>query len=165
MSQRPRIKIEPQPFDNTLELLAWAGFILMWILVLTQYSSLPDKIPTHFNASGRADGYGSKPSFFIAPAIGTLMFLLLTILNRYPYLFNYPVNITEENAHRQYSNATRLMRYLKFSLTLTFLLITWGTVQTASGKSNGLGAWLLPLTMSLNLIPTLYFAIKSYRLK
>lgn len=165
MNQRPRIKIELKPFDKIIEILAGVTFLLIWILTIKNYISLPDTIPIHFNASGHADGYGSKSTFFILPAIGTLLFILLTFLNKYPHIFNYPVNITEENAYQQYSNATRLVRYIKFSVEFTFLLIVWGIVQTVHGKSSGLGVWQLPLTLAMNLIPTIYFAVKSYRLK
>ncbi|MBS1751829.1 MAG: DUF1648 domain-containing protein [Bacteroidetes bacterium] len=165
MNQRPRIKIKPQPFDTIIELLAWVTFLLLWLLTILYYNSLPDKIPTHFNASGYADGYGSKSTFFILPVIGTLIFALLTILNKYPHIFNYSVNITEENAYRQYSNGTRLVRYIKFSVECTFLLIVWSIVQSARGKSDGLGVWQLPIILSMNLLPTIYFAVKSYRLK
>lgn len=165
MNQRPRIKIELKPFDKLFEVLAWIAFLLIWILTILNYFSLPDTIPIHFNASGHADGYGNKSTFFILPVIGTLIFILLSVLNKYPHIFNYPVNITEENAYRQYSNATRLVRYIKFSVEFTFLVIVWGIIQTAHGKSGGLGVWQLPLTLALNLIPTIYFAVKSYRLK
>ena len=41
------------------------------------YPSLPDTIPTHFNASGEADAWGSKDSIFMLPIIMGVVSLLV----------------------------------------------------------------------------------------
>ncbi len=46
------------------------------------YPSLPDTIPIHFNAKGEADGWGSKESIFLAPAIlGLVSIFVYTLLS------------------------------------------------------------------------------------
>ena len=54
------------------------------------------------------------------PIISTLLFIGLTTLNKYPYMFNYPSQITKENSVHQYTNATRMMRVLKLVIVLLF---------------------------------------------
>ena len=99
------------------------------------------------------------------PIISTFLFIGLTVLNKFPHAFNYPTNISEKNAYRHYTNATRLIRYLKLIIVFIFGLIAFKTIQTAEGKADGLGLWFLPLTMVLIFIPITYFTIKSFNEK
>jgi len=134
-------------------------------LAILNFSDLPETIPTHYNGAGEADGFGEKTNIFVLPVIGTILFIGMTILNNYPHIFNYPSTITNENAYNQYSNATRMIRILKLVIVLVFGLILFNTLQNANGNTDGLGNWFLPLTIGLFTIPTLYFLIKSMKIK
>ncbi|MEG1464866.1 MAG: DUF1648 domain-containing protein, partial [Mucinivorans sp.] len=57
---RPRIKLKPTTIDKILEITGWGILFVMWVLVVVNYSKLPDIIPIHFNAEVAVDGYGSK---------------------------------------------------------------------------------------------------------
>ncbi len=160
-TERPKITLIPSTADKLVELLGWLILLTLWGWTFTHYSALPDTIPTHFNAAGEADGFGSKASLIALPIIATLLFIGLTVLNRYPHIFNYPAAITQDNALRLYTLATRMLRYLKLVLVLVFGGIEFMTIQNATGKAAGLGAWFLPLTLVLIFIPLIYFVIKS----
>lgn len=163
--ERPKLKIQPSPMDQVLELLGWGVLLALWVWTGTSYSSLPDTIPTHFNAAGVADGFGRKVSIVGLPVIATLLYVGLTVLNRFPHIFNFPTSITQDNALRQYTNATRMIRYLKLILVLVFAWISFQTIQQANGTDEGLGLWFLPLTLVLVFMPLLYFVIKSFQTK
>ncbi|MGV8138604.1 MAG: DUF1648 domain-containing protein [Mangrovibacterium sp.] len=160
---RPKIKIELTATDKAVELIGWLMLLAVWVLTITSYSNLPETIPTHFNEEGKADGFGSKINILILPFVATILFVGMTIANKFPYIFNYPTKITEENAFRQYTHATRMIRYLKLILVVLFGLIAFKTIESAHGQSFAPGAWLLPLTMGLIFIPLTYFVIKSSR--
>lgn len=147
--------------DRLVELLGWLILLVLWGWTFTHYSSLPDTIPTHFNAAGEADGFGSKASIIGLPLIATLLFIGLTVLNRYPHSFNYPNPVTQDNALQLYTLATRMLRYLKLVLVLVFGGIEFMTIQHATGKAAGLGGWFLTLTAGLIFIPLIYFVVKS----
>jgi uncharacterized membrane protein len=159
--ERPKLKIQLSPTDKVFELLGWGVLLALWIWTGTSYSSLPDSIPTHFNAAGEADGFGRKASIVGLPVIATLLYIGLTFLNRVPHIFNFPTPVTQDNALRQYTNATRMIRYLKLILVLVFAGISFQTIQQANGTGEGLGLWFLPLTLVLVFMPLLYFVIKS----
>ena len=159
--ERPKITLIPTTSDKRVEVLGWLILLALWGLTISHYSSLPDTIPTHFNGAGEADGFGSKASIIGLPVIETLLFFGLTVLNRYPHIFNYPTAITEDNALRLYTLATRMLRYLKLVLVLVFGGIEFMTIQNATGKAAGLGVWFLPLTLVLVFLPLIYFVIKS----
>jgi uncharacterized membrane protein len=155
--QRPKLKIEPTTGDLVIEAAGWLMVALLWTITFWDYSGLPDQIPVHFGASGKADSFGSKTNLLGLPILGTVMYIGLTLLGRVPHTFNYPGEITPENALRQYTNAIRMIRVLKFILVLVFTMIVLGTLRTALGKSDGLGAWFLPLTILLFVIPFVFY--------
>lgn len=164
MEARPKIKIQLTGIDKTIEIAGWLLLLITCILAVYQFYTLPQIIPVHYNLSGTPDRYGNKSSLFILPAIAIILFIGMTWLNKYPHVFNYPVNITPDNAEMQYRFATRLLRYMKMILALIFLLILIGGGLAATGKVKGLGWWFLPLVLGLTIIPAVYALVRSFRL-
>jgi uncharacterized membrane protein len=163
--ERPKLKIQLSPMDQVFELLGWGVLLALWVWTGTSYSNLPDTIPTHFNAAGEADGFGRKASIVGLPVIASLLYIGLTLLNRVPHSFNFPTPVTQDNALPQYTNATRMIRFLKLILVLVFAGISYQTIQQANGTGEGLGLWFLPLTLVLIFVPLIYFVSKSYQAK
>jgi uncharacterized membrane protein len=157
--KRPRITIIPTTADKALEILAWAVLAGLWLYVILRYPSLPDIIPTHINGKGEIDGHGSKQTLWIIPGIATVLFVGITILNRYPHIFNYPTEITEENAPRIYRLATRMMRFMKLSTTLIFCIIVYDMTRRIDGSA----PWILPLIMLISGVPLIWFLYKTFR--
>jgi len=98
MEERPKIKLELTTADNTFEIIGWLLIISVWGLTITNYANLPETIPTHYNGAGQADGFGGKATILTLPLIATVLFVGLTILNKFPHIFNYPTNITQDNS-------------------------------------------------------------------
>jgi uncharacterized membrane protein len=163
METRPKINVTPT--DRMLEMAGWGILGGLWVLSIWSFFILPDTIPIHFNATGQANGYGEKGTIFFLPVVATIIFIGITVSSKYPHLFNFPVEITPENSERQFNNAIRMGRFMKLSLSLIFMLIILGTIQVAQGKSDGLGAWVLPLSLALTLIPMVYFIVKSFKMR
>ena len=163
MKKRPQADIPLTSIDMVAEIAGWVLLVVVWILTMTSYGSLPDTIPTHFNAAGEADGYGHKRTLIGIPIIVSVLYVGMTILNRYPHIFNYPSAITEENYLRQYTQATRLIRYLKLTIVLIFGMIIYFILRNVHGESEGLGVWFLPVTLGLIMLPIIYYLVKSIR--
>jgi uncharacterized membrane protein len=163
MNKRPRLKLQLNQTDKILEIVGWISVFGIWALTLTNYSILPEIIPIHFDGAGKADGYGNKTHIFVLPIISTLLFIGLTTLNKHPHIFNYPSQITKENAVHQYTNATRMMRVLKLVIVLLFGLIIFKTIENVNGNADGLGTWFLPFTIGLFISLTIYFLIISMK--
>ena len=161
MERRPRIKIEMTLTDRVIELIGWLALLTIWALTISSYSNLPDTIPTHYNGAGQIDGFGKKVNILILPLIATAFFVGLTILNKFPHIFNYPTKINKDNALRQYTNITKMNRYLKLVFVIIFGLLAYKTIQ----NTDGLGSWFLPLTIGLFFIPLTYFVVKAFRTK
>lgn len=160
------IESTPLPvFDRVLEWFSLFLLIGLWGLVLFAYLKMPDSIPIHFNASGQADRYGSKGTIFILPVIGSFIFALFTVLGKQPNKLNYITTLTPGNTSKQYLYAGKMLRCLKFSILLLFVLLVFMTYLAAMGKTNGLGSFFLPLSLSIIFIPLCYYLYKSIRAK
>jgi uncharacterized membrane protein len=165
MEKRPKIRLELTNSDKALELTGWFALLVIWVLIIVSYKNLPDIIPTHYNGAGKADGFGEKTNILILPIIATILFVGLTLLNRVPHIFNYPTHITKENAMRQYTLATRLLRNLKLYFVAIFGYIVFRTIQNAKGQAEGLGAWFLPVSLVIVSILLIYPIVKLLREK
>ena len=162
---RPKIKIQSTKTDWVLEAIGIIGIILSLLAVMLSYNDLPDTIPRHYNFTGRPDGYGEKSILFILLALAILTYLIMTFSLRFPHLFNYPFEITEENAERQYKNSALLVRALKIIVTVIFGYLTYATIQNGLGKMHGLGTWFTPVTLLVMLGTVGYFIYKGFRLR
>ncbi len=163
MDERPKLKLELTKTDRALEIFGWVSIFAIWALPVASYTTLPETIPIHYNIAGQADNFGEKSNLFILPVVATILFIALTILNKFPHLFNYPAGITQHNALKQYAIATRFIRYLKFIIVMIFGSIVLLTIRNANGKPNGPVAWFLPLILGLIFLPLAYFVIKLFK--
>lgn len=121
---RPLIPIELKTFDKILEVIALIVFISIWVTVIYFYNKLPQIIPVHFDLSGNVDRMGDKSSIFTLPFVASFIYLLLTVISKYPQSFNYLQEITLDNAKSQYTFATRLLRVIKvIVLSVLFIII------------------------------------------
>ena len=164
MKNQPKIKLIPSLNDKLIDYTSLAIIIFLFVFTFISYKGLPEKIPTHVGFSGQPDKYGSKATLWLLPIIETFMFLGLYSLNKVPHLFNYMVEITEENAERQYKISTRMMRWINLCTVLLFAVIQVEIVLSANGKntSGGLAALFFCL---LTFIIIFIFARKSKRQK
>lgn len=160
MNERSKIKIELSIIDKVFELLGLLALIAIWVLLLMNYSNLPDTIPTHFNGFGEIDAFGTKRNILVLPILATVFYIVLTLVNKVPYLLNYPVTINKENVLRIFTHTTKLVRFLKLVLVVILGQIEYKTIQIAHGEAEGLGVWFLPYTLGFTLIPIIFFAVK-----
>lgn len=145
--KRPILNIPYSQLEVMLEVIAAAGLIVLIVFVIISWPELPDQIPSHFGASGLPDAWSRKLSIWSLPGIGAGLYLLLTIVSKFPHTFNFPWAVTEENAERQYQIGRTMVVSLKAELTWLFTYIEFGVIQVAMGKTNGLGMLFLPITL------------------
>lgn len=142
---RPKIKLPYSQPEKLLQILSLFGVLGLIVLTVFSMINLPESIPTHFGADGRADGWGGKGSLLMLPIMAVILYTALTILERFPWIYNYPGEITEENAEYQYKLGRLALEWIKFIMISIFLYIQWQTAQAARGLSDGLGSWFLPV--------------------
>lgn len=149
--------------DYLAEVLSFGMLLFLWLQVIKVYPDLPTIVPTHFNINGLPDDYGSKHSIIALPLVVTILVVAISVLSRFPHIFNYPVKITPENAERQYTIALQMLRILKLMLVVVFTFLTHHTIEVALAKRTHLSKWFLPLAVILVLFPIVFYIVKSLR--
>lgn len=114
------------------------GLALHLLLVLFSWSSLPERIPHHFDAAGTPDRWGGKWILILLPAVAVLFYAGLALVAAHPRVWNWPVKITPENADRQYRIGRSMLSWLKVETVWLFLIITWSTISVARGAATSL---------------------------
>lgn len=146
-NKRPVLKLSLTGWEKVFEVLSVLGVLFVFLLIYQSWGILPDRIPTHFGFTGQPDAWGNKATLFFLPIMTVAMYLLLTIVSRFPHTFNYPGKITEENAATQYLMARHLIAVLKVETIWLFAYIQWVTIEVAQGKAPGLSNLFLPIVL------------------
>ena len=158
----PRIPISLERMDWLMEAIGLIGILLLIGVPFIYYGQLPDSVPTHFGMDGQPDAFGDKKSIWILPGIGILTYFGLQLLSRHPHLFNYPVEITKENAARQYQIGARLMRTVNAIITCFLAYLVYASIQTALGRRDGIELYAGILITLLIVGISIYF-IRAHR--
>lgn len=161
---RPRIKVPFDTFDMIVEFSSITLILLMWTYTIITFSDLPETIPTHFNSHGEADDWGSKWTIWIIPFIGSILYTGLFVINKFPHLHNYMVNITEENALKNYKFSTRIVRVINFLCALLMAYITYKIIVGAKGEYVSMGSWFFPVIIGTSIIGPIILIIYMQRL-
>ena len=122
-------KIKFTKLQRWLEFMSIAVLLFLFVFLSSNWSSLPARIPLHFNANGLAESLGSKNSLLVLPVICTAMYALLTVVCFFPKTWNIPVKLTDENRNRVYTVTRSFLVTLKFLLLLNFTVIERSMVK------------------------------------
>ncbi len=152
---------------KTLEAISLAALVLLvWITwrALCGPGHLSGSVPTHFDLAGRPDGWGSPAMLLLVPAVAALLYLLPTVVRRFPSAFNYPVPVTTENQPRLQALALDMIACLKAELICLFAWLQSLAIQAARHPGEGLHAPFVTIPASVVLVfATIAWHIKAMR--
>lgn len=157
--KQPKVLFYVSKWVHVINGLSILCMLSSFIFAIVIYPALPDTIPIHFNSQGEVDGWGSKATIFLMPAIALLLFVPLYFLSKAPHVFNYPMTITEENAKRIYPVARTFMTVLNFEVVLLFTYFSLDMIGLHSGS------WLLISVFTVPILTILIFGLVLVRLK
>lgn len=163
--QRPVLTIQRDTSDLLVDIVALVAIAALWGVPAYFYSSLPDTIPTHFGFDGKPDDWGEKWFLWIVPGLATTMYIFLHFLSKFPHLFNYTTTINQDNALRQYTLATKLIRRINTLVLFMLLYINISIVFVALQKMDGLSFWVVPgfiIVLMGTLVYYLYLSAKKH---
>jgi len=154
------MKVKNNKYDIGVEIVCLTLLIGVLIYLFLNWSSIPDIIPGHYNAMGKIDRMGSKNELLILPIIGWLMYLILTVIENLPQIWNTGVTVTEENKERVYRILKNLFNTVKLIMVAIFVYLTINSSQVIS-----LSVWFLPLFLLLIFGSMTFFIVKLVRIK
>ncbi|MBH0164282.1 DUF1648 domain-containing protein [Fictibacillus sp. 7GRE50] len=161
---RPKLNIQRTWFENFLDIASITLLVIGTVSLISQWAAIPNTVPTHFNAAGEPDGWGSKNNLWILIVMGAVTWLLLTVLEKFPHIYNY-FNLTEENVERQYKNARMMINVMKNEILIFFVYMTWACAEVANGTSEGLSVWVLPIFIIGITGSIAFFIVRSIKWK
>ena len=162
--ERPKIQIKTPTIAKVFNVIAILACLSSIVYLFTQWSSLPNKVPTHYNGLGQPDHWGSKGFIFIPLIIGIVLWVGLTILERYPQIHNY-IGLTDENAERKYKNSVMMLNFIKNEMLLFFAYSAWNDVIVSKQKESLLGVWEFPAFLIILFGTVVFFIIRTVRIK
>ena len=157
MKQRPVLHLKPTPLDTAITGLTWLCLLVTCIYVAYMYAVVPEVVPSHFGVSGAPDDYSHKRLLIILLGLDAVMIGGLQLLLKYPHIYNYPSEITRENAETKYRSAIRLLRIVQFAVAVCFGYICYAIIANATGKMFGIGKAFLPVFLLLTIAPVVLY--------
>jgi len=158
-TNRPKANLKLTLIDWVLEAICLLSIVGIWLLTLVSYWELPEIIPIHYNITGDVDSFGRKINILSLPVISTIIYIALTILNKYPHTFNYSHNLTEENASAKYRITTQIIRIIKLISIFTFTWLVWETIQYVNENTERVKFWYNFIPLVFFLIPIIYILL------
>lgn len=113
----------------------WASIgviVLLFAVSFYLYPSLPEEIPTHWNAAGQVDGYGAKEMIFLFPIISVLIFGLFLVI---PKIAVFKKNVSE----------FKHLGSMKFMMVLVFAFMFLATVLAITEYYNRMMLMMMPI--------------------
>ena len=135
---------------QTLEAVALLLLLCVWgvtaYALLGQHPLLA-RIPTHFDVSGRPDGWGTTAMLWLLPIVATVIYLLMTLIALYPSAFNFPLRTTPATRPRLEAIALDMVVCLKAEVVLLFAWIQFQTIRFARTGHASLWRGFLPAVL------------------
>jgi uncharacterized membrane protein len=160
---KPKIKVDSTIVKRMLEIVSIAGILYIIYVLVQGWDSIPDRIPAHFGLDGHPDAYAGKASLLSLPSVSFLLYLVITILDRYPHMFNYLWKITPENAYRQYQLARAMLSAMKAEVIWIFDYIVVISIRISTGKAESLSPLFLPIVLIVIFGPICIYLYISYK--
>jgi len=150
--------------DWMLEAAALFALGGMFVWLLLHWGSLPESVPSHYNAAGEPNAWSSKASMWLLPLVGAGLYALISVIGGMNRVWNLPAGV-DRNVSEVQSVVLRLLAVLKAGVTGMFAYISWTGINVALGRAQGLGAAFLPVVLAVALLAPLYYCLKLRRLR
>ena len=129
------------------ELIALAGLVFAVAVVTNFYSRLPERIATHFNGEGVANGFGAKSTLWVLAGIAVLLYLTLTAIGSLSRVVRLQRPLAPEREKVVLAESMAMVGWIKVEVCWMFAYICLAMVRNGMGLQVGLGTWFLPVTL------------------
>ena len=141
-----------------LNILCLIVLIGITIYLIIRWNAMPKLIPTHYDFAGNVDSYGSKGSVLMMPIMSWVLYILITVLEMFPALWNTGVKVTEENKFRVYAILRLMLDIIKFIMVVSFAYTTICSVEFMP-----LGAWFTFVEVGTIFLTIAICMVKLYK--
>lgn len=154
------MKIRNNKIDILMEVLCLLMLVGLTIYLGISWSSLPDKIPAHYDLAGNIDRWGEKGELLITPIMSWFLYVMITGVEQIPSIWNAGVKVTEENKYQVY----RVLKYMVKSMKLIMVVdFSYLTINSLSGQS--LPGWFTLVIMVILFGDLIFWCWRLYKVK
>lgn len=117
------VKIRSSSADKTMQILCLALMLGVSVYLIAGWSSFPEQVPMHYDGSGEIDRWGGKGEMILLILLWWGMYLVLSVIERVPQIWNTGVKVTAENQERVYWTLKYMIVTLKLVMTTFFAVL------------------------------------------
>ena len=154
------MKVKNTAFDHILDTICWILVIGIPVFLLINWKQIPDSIPMHYDAMGNVDRWGTKGELIVLPIITVIMCSFMSIIERFPQIWNTGVKVTEENSGRVYRILKNMLKITKFLVVADFSFMTINSLM-----ARDLPVWFSPVFLGLVFGNLIFWIIKLVKVK
>ena len=144
--------------DRILEVISLLVMIGTTFYLIVGWNSFPDRIPAHYNAAGEIDRWGGKGELIFLLVMMWILYIGITLIQRFPQIWNTGVQVTQENRERVY----RILMYMLETLKLLMVAgLSFLTVYGMTGKN--LPVWFLFVFMGALFADLIFWMVRLVR--
>ena len=163
--KRPKIKLLKNKTDIIIEIIGQVLLFSLWAIVITNYVYMSNTIPTHYGAGLKADHYGHKSNTFILIGVLTIIYIGMSILERFPHVYNYPVKITDKNYEKLYVLGVRMIKIIKIIIVLIMGYGVLNMVRSIYTNTETISPYYIAFSISGLIFTCIYFMLKMSNIK
>lgn len=154
------MEIPKTKYDIIIEICCLLCLIGVLLYLTITWNNIPDEIPGHYNAMGQIDKITGKSSLIALPAVAWIIYIGMSIIEKFLQIWNTGVTITEENKHRIYRILKDMLKTIKL---ITVAVFTYLTINSAIAIP--LPIWFLPVFLILTFGSLIFFIGKLVKSK
>ena len=154
------MKIKNSLADIIMEVLGLVMLIGTPLYLAIRWPSIPDKLPMHYNFAGEIDRWGGKGEILFLVVMVWILYLMISLVEHFPSVWNTGVQVTLENRMRVYRTLKYMVKTLKLAMTLVFTFLIFNTVA-----GTPLPGWFTVVHMILIIGDLAFWLIRLYRVR
>ncbi|HQB22239.1 MAG TPA: DUF1648 domain-containing protein [Bacteroidales bacterium] len=157
---RPKIYIKKTRLDYFFEGISIISLALTFIIIAYYWGKYPNSVAIHYNALGQADSFGHRWLLLILPLTALLTYIGMTYLNKFPHVFNFPVEVSERNAELLYKTGKRTISFMKMIVCLLILYINISQVSSMIFNRSGINIFIILFFILCLIVAPIFAAFK-----
>ena len=154
------MKIKNSLADIIMEALGLVMLIGTPLYLVIRWPSIPDKLPMHYNFAGEIDRWGGKGEVLFLVVMVWILYLMISLVEHFPSVWNTGVQVTPENRMRVYRTLKYMVKTLKLAMTLVFTFLIFNTVAGIP-----LPEWFTVVYVILIIGDLAFWLIRLYRVR
>ena len=147
-----KVKVHRTTEATIFEIVFVIVAVIVWGVIIWLVHRAPDIVPTHFDASGKPNAYGSPVGITIPCALLTIGAIVCMVCAYYPRLINMPMKITNI---RQVELTIRSIRVAGITLLLLALAIAYIMLGMSKPSATPIIAIIVLLILNIFIFSTL----------